>query len=158
MGEVIHPDQTYCVPGRSILNNVSLILDIVDFSSLLGIKTGLISLDQEQAFDGVEHLYLWKTLERFGLSPCLIAMIKVLYQDIESVLKINGGLGVHRGVRQGCSLSGMLYALSIEPILNKIRANIEGLILNDFRKSLILSAYADNIIVIVKNQKEIHEL
>ena len=162
MEHVIHPDQTYCVPGRSILDNVSLIRDIVDFSSSLGIKTGLISLDQEKAFDRVEHLYLWKTLERFGLSPCLIAMIKVLYQDIESVLKINGGLSapfkVHRGVRQGCSLSGMLYALSIEPMLNKIRANIEGLILDDFKKSHILSAYADDIIVIVKKQKDIQEL
>ena len=135
---MIHPNQTYCVPGRSILDNGSLIRDIVDFSSSLGTKTGLISLDQEKAFDRVEHLYIWKTLERFGLSPCLIAMIKVFYQDIESVLKINGGLSapfkVHRGVRQGCSLSGMLYALSIE-LLNKIRANIEGLILEDVLKS-----------------------
>ena len=94
------------MPGRSILDNVSLIQDIVDFSSSLGIKAGVISLDQEKAFDRVEHLYLWKTLERFGLSPCLIAMIKILYQDIESVLKINGGLSapfkVHRGVRRGC--------------------------------------------------------
>ena len=155
MGEVLHPDQTYC-------DNVSLIRDVVDLSSSLDIKAGLISLDQEKAFDRVEHLYLWKTLERFGLSPCLIAMIKVLYQDIESVLKINGGLSapfkVHRGVRQGCSLSGMLYALSIEPMLRKLRANIEGLILSDFRKSPILSAYADDIIVIVKNQKEMNEL
>lgn len=75
---VIHEDQTYCVPGRSILDNVSLIRDILDVSSPLGIETGLISLDQEKAFDRVEHLYLWKVLESFGLSPCLIAMIKVL--------------------------------------------------------------------------------
>lgn len=101
MDLVIHQDQTYCVSGRSILDNVSLILDILDISSSLGIETGLISLDQEKAFDRVEHLYLWKTLESFGLSPGVIAMIKVLYQDIESVLKINGGLSapfkVHRG-------------------------------------------------------------
>ena len=118
MASVIHPDQTYCVPGRFISDNVTLIRDVLDLSSSLVIETGLISLDQEKAFDRVEHLYLWKTLERFCLSPCLKAMIKVLYQDIESVLKINGGLSapfkVHRGVRQGCLLSGMLYALSIE--------------------------------------------
>ena len=35
---------------------------------------------------------------------------------------------------------------------------MEGLILSDFRKSPILSAYADDIIAIVKNQKEINEL
>lgn len=51
MDLVVHQDQTYCVPGRSILDNVSLIRDILDISSSLGIDTGLISLDKEKAFD-----------------------------------------------------------------------------------------------------------
>uniref|UniRef100_A0AAQ4R1S1 Reverse transcriptase domain-containing protein n=1 Tax=Gasterosteus aculeatus aculeatus TaxID=481459 RepID=A0AAQ4R1S1_GASAC len=151
MTQVIHKDQTYCVSGRSILDSVSLIRDILDISGSLGIRTGLTSLDQEKAFDRVEHLFLWKTLERFGLSPGLTAMIKVMYQDIESVLKINGSLGapfrVRRGVRQGCSLSGMLYELAIEPLLCKIRANIGGQVLKGFNKGFILPAYADDIVI-----------
>jgi len=51
VGQVIHRDQTYCVPGRSILDNVSLIRDFLDISDSLGIKAGLISLDQEKALD-----------------------------------------------------------------------------------------------------------
>ncbi len=43
-------------------------------------------------FDRVEHSYLWRMLEEFGLSSGFIAMIRVLYQDVESILKINGGL------------------------------------------------------------------
>lgn len=54
-------------------------------------------------------------LERFGLGSGLIAKIMVLYEDIERVLKINGHLckpfKVTRGIRQGCPLSDMLYAL-----------------------------------------------
>ncbi|KAK3506946.1 hypothetical protein QTP70_031704, partial [Hemibagrus guttatus] len=112
MDSVLHEiqtDQTYCVPNRSIIDNVSLIRDILDVSRSLAVDLGLISLDQEEAIDRVEHQYLWKTLEAFGLSPSLIAMMKVLYQDVESVLKINGGLStpfkVQGGIRQGCSLS-----------------------------------------------------
>ena len=89
-------------------------------------------------------------------------MIQVLYQDIESVLKINGGLSapfkVCRGVRQGCPLSGMLYSLSIEPMLCKIRENIDGLFLNGFKRNHILSAYADDIIVIIKNRMKLKKL
>lgn len=100
------------MPGRSIVDNVTLVRDVLDVSSSLDFSVGLISLDQEKAFDRVEHHYLWKVLERFGLKPGGIAMIKVLYRDIESVLKINGGLSalfkVERGVRQGCALSVML--------------------------------------------------
>ncbi|KAI3358257.1 hypothetical protein L3Q82_003259 [Scortum barcoo] len=125
MEQVIHRDQTYCVPGRSMVDNVYLIRDVLEVSSSLGIDTGLISLDQEKAFDRVEHNFLWKVMESFGFNAGFIAKIKVLYSDIESVLKINGSLcapfRVHRGVRQGCALSGMLYALSLEPLLNKIR-------------------------------------
>ena len=64
--------------------------------------------------------------DTFGFNSGLIDLkIHVLYSDIESVLKINGGLSapfkVGRGVRQGCSLSGMLYSMAIEPLLHKLR-------------------------------------
>ncbi|KAK3550483.1 hypothetical protein QTP86_030724 [Hemibagrus guttatus] len=42
MERLIHQDQTYCVPDRSIFDNVYLIRDILDVSRLLGLKTGLI--------------------------------------------------------------------------------------------------------------------
>ncbi|KAI3369168.1 hypothetical protein L3Q82_026127 [Scortum barcoo] len=57
MAEVVHVDQTYCVPGRLISDNIHLIRHVLDVSGSLGIGTGLISIDQEKAFDRVEHQY-----------------------------------------------------------------------------------------------------
>ena len=102
-------------------------------------------MDQEKSFDRVEHCYLWNVLQRFGLRPGLVAKIKVLYEDTESVLKMNGGFKVTRGIRQGCSMSGMLYPLSIEPMLHNIRSFIDGLFLSDSNTNFNLSAYADDI-------------
>ena len=159
MEQVIHRDQTYCVPGRSMVDNVHLIRDVLDVSSSLGVDAGLISLDQEKAFDRVEHGFLWKVMESFGFSAGFIAKIKVLYRDVESVLKINGSLSapfrVCRGVRQGCALSGMLYALSLEPLLHRVRASTQGLFYPGFNRRLILSAYADDIIFFIKSQNEV---
>ncbi len=36
MEQVVNLDQTYCVPGRSILDNVHLIRDVLDVSGFLG--------------------------------------------------------------------------------------------------------------------------
>jgi len=160
--QVIHPDQSYCIPRRSIFDNISLVRDALEVSKLLDLDFGLISLDQEKAFDRVEHPYLWKTLAAFGFKKDFIMMVQVLYSDIESVLKVNGGLcapfKVERGVRQGCSLSGMLYALAIEPLLQKIREKIDGLHLPNCTKKICLSAYADDVMVFVSGQKDVQSL
>jgi len=123
---------------------------------------GFISIDQEKAFDRVEHQYLWDTLEAFGFSSGFVAMIKVLYQDTESLLKVNGGLSApfkaKIGIRQGCALSGMLYSLAIEPMLKKkLRNKIKGLTLyHDIQHHI--SAYADDVIVLVNGQQDINQL
>lgn len=156
--EVIHSGQSYCVPGRSIFDNIRFIRDLFDVSKILGVDMGLISLDQEKAFDRVEHDYLWKTLQAFGFSSDFIGYIKILYNDIESLLKVNGGLfapfRVCRGVRQGCSLSGILYTLAIEPLLNKLRV-LEGVSLQACNSTLCLSAYADDVVIILNKQNDV---
>ncbi|KAI3354591.1 hypothetical protein L3Q82_019096, partial [Scortum barcoo] len=71
-----------------------------------------------------------------------------------SVLTTRFCLSVQRGVRQGCSLSGMLYSLAIEPLLHKLRKDLCGVCFpgcDHFK----LSAYADNVTVMVNNQRDI---
>lgn len=162
MDQVIHPDQTYCVPGRSIFDNVSLIRDLLDVFKMLNLDCGLISLDQEKAFDRVDHVYLWRVLEAFGFCRKFIDQVKVLYSDIQSILKVNGGLcapfGACRGIRQGCSLSGMLYSLAIEPLLQKIRMKLHGISLPNCNGNFLLSAYADDIVVMISKQSDVQVL
>lgn len=60
--EVVHADPTYCVLGRRISDNIHLIQHVLDISGSLGVDTGLISSDQEKAFDQGEQHHLWKAL------------------------------------------------------------------------------------------------
>lgn len=57
-------------------------------------------------------------------------MIQVLFSDIASVLKINGGLSaafnIQKEVRQGCALSGMLDSLSTKPLLHKLQKDMNS--------------------------------
>lgn len=67
-----------------------------------------------------------------GPSGGFTPKIRMLYSDIDTVLKFNGGLcappRVHGGVQQGCAVSGILYELSLEPMLLKLRTNIRDLV------------------------------
>jgi len=56
MGQVVHPDQTYRILGRSIIDNITFIRDMLDVSGYFDL--GFISIDQEKAFDRIEHQYL----------------------------------------------------------------------------------------------------
>ena len=66
ISSVIHPDQTYCVPGRSIHDNIFLVRDIISCNKHLCDDFGLLFLDQAQAFDLVDHKYLFFCFEGNG--------------------------------------------------------------------------------------------
>jgi len=86
-------------------------------------------------------------------------MLKVLYCEVESILKVNGDLcapfKVFRGVRQGCALSGMLYALSIEPLLNKLRTDLHGVYISNCSNVFKVSAYADDVVILINCQRDV---
>lgn len=101
-------------------------------------------------------------MRAFGFSQDFIDKVKVLYSKVESVLKINGGLcapfQVQRGIRQGCSLSGMLYSLAIEPLLQQIRQKVCGLCLPNCKNNIVLSAYAGDVMVLISGQNDVQTL
>ena len=68
ISDLIGPEQTYAVKGRSIQDNLHLIREVLE-----GIKddteAALISLDQSKAFDRVDHRFLATVLETAGFEP-----------------------------------------------------------------------------------------
>ncbi|TWW74405.1 Transposon TX1 uncharacterized 149 kDa protein ORF 2 [Takifugu flavidus] len=49
-------------------------------------------------------------------------------------------------------------ALSLEPLLSRVRANVDGLFLPSFYRKIVLSAYADDLIVMVRSQRDVDVL
>jgi len=123
--EIVHPDQTCSVPGRMIHDNVHLIRNLVEYTNDKNMSAALISMDQSKAFDRVSHDYLFNVLSNFGFKSQFISLVKLLYTDIRSSILVNGFITeqfpVKRSVRQGCSLSPLLYVLCMEPFAHRIR-------------------------------------
>nr|P14381.1 RecName: Full=Transposon TX1 uncharacterized 149 kDa protein; AltName: Full=ORF 2 [Xenopus laevis]AAA49976.1 ORF2 [Xenopus laevis] len=155
LAEVIHPDQSYTVPGRTIFDNVFLIRDLLHFARRTGLSLAFLSLDQEKAFDRVDHQYLIGTLQAYSFGPQFVGYLKTMYASAECLVKINWSLtaplAFGRGVRQGCPLSGQLYSLAIEPFLCLLRKRLTGLVLKEPDMRVVLSAYADDVILVAQD-------
>ncbi|CAM2096356.1 unnamed protein product [Caretta caretta] len=155
LADVIHPDQTYTAQGRTIFDNFYLVRDLLELGCRDGLSFALLSLDQEKAFDRVDHGYLLGTLRAFGLGPQFVGFLQVLYASAECLVRLNWTLtkpvSFGRGVRQGCPLSGQLYALAIEPFLCLLRRRLTGLALREPELQLVLSAYADDVLLMVQD-------
>ncbi|CAF3799993.1 unnamed protein product [Rotaria socialis] len=127
MNKIIHHNQIAGIPGRTIHDNIHLIRAIIDHHSRNRIPLGITMWDQEKAFDRVNHLYFFEVLRQFGFGNNFINMIKLLYTNSIFTIKFNNILSekvfFNSGIRQGCSLSGYLYVLCLELLLNLIRKN-----------------------------------
>lgn len=164
LADIIHFDQTCAVPNRSILDNAHLVRNITDYAAQKQIDLALVSLDQSKAFDRVSFNFLFLTLKKFGFGPNFIKWIKILYTDINSSIIVNGHftdpVTLQRGVRQGCSLSPLLYVCFIESFAIAIRNNslIKGLPLPGNSTEIKVSQYADDTTCIVRNSQSIVEV
>ena len=60
---LIGTDQSYCVPERSIYD-IFLVRDLISLGRTTSPGFGLLLFDQEKAFDGVNHSFLFAVLRR----------------------------------------------------------------------------------------------
>ena len=150
IGEIVHQDQTCSVPGRSIQDNVHLIRNLIEYVNDKNMPAAIISLDQSKAFDRVSHEYLFKVLHGFGFGAHFISLVKLLYSNIYSSVLVNGFVSdefpIQCSVRQGCSLSPLLYVLCMEPFAHRIRRDpmIKGIPMPGTQEQCKVCQYADD--------------
>ena len=89
---IINSDQTACIPGRTINDNLSLIRDVIAYANETHTPLALISIDQMKAFNRTLHSFLFSTLEHFGFGPHFIRWIKLIHNSVSSSVNVNGWL------------------------------------------------------------------
>ena len=69
LSSVLHEHQTCGVPGRSIVSNLNLIRDLIEYCNAKNLPLAIISLDQEKAFDRVNLNFLERVLQKMNFGP-----------------------------------------------------------------------------------------
>ena len=89
---VISKDQTG-IPGRNIATNLHTLKDIVKYANSKNVRAAIFFLDQEKAFDRVDHQFLFKTLKQLNFGDNFISWMEIILKlDISNQIKINGFL------------------------------------------------------------------
>ena len=151
---IVNDAQTGYLEGRFIGENSRLISDILHFTGKQNLEGIALFIDFEKAFDSVEWDFLYKTLDTFQFGHEFKSWVKILYTNITSCTINNGYASnwfeLHRGVRQGCPLSGLLFVLAGEILSIAIRASgdIKGIQIAN--REIKLSPYADDTTVFCK--------
>ena len=106
---------------------------------------------------------MFKVLEKYNFGPNLIKWIKILYSDLSSCIIVNNFISnpvkVSRSVKQGCSLSPLLYIMCLEPLIRKMckDRDIVGLKLPGSHDECKISVYADDVTGILTTEKSIEK-
>ena len=106
--------------------------DVIRYGNSNNIEAAILFLDQEKAFDRVSHEFLLKTLKHLNFGDYFVSWVQIMLKDVTSQIEINGFLtediNISRDVRQGDSLSALLYVLIVEALwqLNRIKSKHKG--------------------------------
>lgn len=75
------------MPHKYIIDNIRLVLDILDYSDLTQNEGFILLLDFHNAFDSIEHGFLFETLKLFNFGEHLIKSLPSLYTSENSSMK-----------------------------------------------------------------------
>lgn len=156
--QIISETQSGFLGGRSIHNNIRLVLDLIDYSNIFVEKGFIVFLDFYKAFDSVEHQFILETLTHFGFGQKFRNLIGILYNDINSCVSLEHGtctrFKVKRGIRQGCNSSPLLFIMVAELLSIMIKnSGSEGF--NILGKHIIITQFADDTTLFLKNENHI---
>ena len=151
-----------CVPGRNIALNTHTLNDVIKYANSKNIQAAILFIDQEKAFDIVDHSFLIKALEHLNSGNSFVTWIKILMKNITSQVKINGFLtepvSMTRGIKQGDPLSALLHVIIAEILGNQIRSNgrIKGVRVGNSEKKIM--QYADDNELFVTDDESINQI
>lgn len=117
-------------------------------------------VDLEKAFDNVKWCKMFEILRKIGISYRERRVIHSMYKNQEGIIRVGDqerSARIKKGVRQGCSLSSLLFNIYIEQAMTEIKERFEtGVKIHGERISMI--RFADDITILSESEDGLQEV
>lgn len=117
--------------GRSTIDMIFTTRQVIEKAIEQNTQLSIGFIDISKAFDCVDRRTLFLVLEKVGCPPNTLKIVKCLYEETTSTVRIDGTMAppfnVQTGVKQGCVLAPLLFLLYIQVAMNNIyQRNVRG--------------------------------
>lgn len=141
---------------RSTIDAIYVLNHCVQTTLARGKQLYAAFVDYKAAFDTVNRDKLFSRMEKMGIPQYLVEAIRGIYR--ETIYYIEGTRFLtSKGLRQGCPLSPLLFALytsDMESVLRKWQSG--GVVVK--RKKIFMLAYADDVAIVAHSPEELKDM
>ena len=152
------PEQAAYRKGHSTIDHLHAVMQVLEKTNEYRIPLHMAFVDYEKAFDSIQHKAVFDALRQHGVEEKYINILKETYRGGTAQIrteKLSRKISIMKGVRQGDTLSPVMFTSAVEEIFKRVNIetglNINGETLNHLR-------FADDIILFAQSEEELKNL
>jgi len=158
---VLSEEQAGFRKDRSTIDQLLIMTEII--KNCRPAHTYVCFLDIQKAYDRVWRDGLWEKLYGYGIKGKMWRVLRSVYESVESSVLVNDHrtrfFKVDVGLRQGCLMSPILFALYINGLAEEIKkANIGARIIRKKKQRCSILLFADDIALIAEDKASLEKL
>ena len=146
-------EQSGFTPHRSTIDRICALNFILQCRREYQRPLWIAYVDLKSAFDSVDRNALWLLLRSLGIPLKIVSLIRELYTDTLSCVRMDGTLSdwfpIKSGVRQGCTIAPSLFLTPMDWLLERtVHRGFSGASLGD--ESFTDLDYADDVALLAE--------
>jgi len=158
---VLAEEQAGFRKGRSTTDQLLILTEII--KNRRPAETYCCFLDVQKAYDRVWRDGLWEKLHGYGIKGKMWRVLRSVYEAVESSVIVNDQrtrfFKVDVGLRQGCLMSPILFALYVNGLAEEIKnANVGARIIVSKSDRCGILMFADDIVLIAEDREALKML
>ena len=137
------------MPGRGTMDAIFIVRQLQEKFLAKKKDLWMAFIDLEKAFDRVPREVVWWALRTLGVDEWLVTVIRAMYADTSTMVKLSGrvsnGFEVKVGVHQGSVLSPLLFIIVMEALSRTFRGGLPMELL--YADDLVLIADSEDLLI-----------